>query len=118
MPISIEATDDIGLSSVNLIYRRPGTPPTSVSLYPAGQQGRQFAATPVLDLAPLQLKPFDVVIYMWKHTITTPTTAPAWGAPAPSSIVIRGPPGAIPPPAPAVLRFWLRPGDQSHANAA
>jgi hypothetical protein len=101
IPIAIEATDDIGLSSVNLIYRRPGTPPTVVSLYPAGQQGRQFAATPVLDLAPLQLKPFDVVIYYAEARDNNTYDGPGVGRSRAQFIVIRGPPGSTPPPPPS-----------------
>jgi hypothetical protein len=91
IPITIDAEDDIGLSSVDLIYRQAGRPPTDVALWPAGSTGRRMTATPVLDLAPMGLKPYDVVIYHAEARDNNTYDGPGVGRSHVQFIVIRGP---------------------------
>lgn len=61
--ISVQADDDIGLAEVRLVSQKPGSPPQSVLLASGDKVGRHVKTDTTLDLAPLNLQPYDVVMY-------------------------------------------------------
>ncbi|HEV3271039.1 MAG TPA: DUF4175 family protein [Candidatus Methylacidiphilales bacterium] len=61
--ISIQANDDIGLAEVRMASQKPGSPPQSVVLASGDKVGRHVKTDTTLDLAPLNLHPYDVVMY-------------------------------------------------------
>jgi hypothetical protein len=91
VPITIEAQDDIGLASVDLHYRQPGHPVQDVALWAPGRAGRTFSGTTPIDLAPLQLKPYDVVVYFADAKDNNTYDGPGVGKSRIQIIVIRGP---------------------------
>ncbi len=100
IPITVQASDDIGLSSVNLVYQRPGQPNTVAPLLPAGKLLRHLTQTQPLELSPLHLKPYDVVIYYAEARDNNTYDGPGITRSPAHFIIIRGPPRPNTPPPP------------------
>ncbi len=61
--IQVRADDDIGLAGVDLVSQKPGSPKQTVPIVSGDKLGRHVKGSIVLDLAPLNLKPYDVVMF-------------------------------------------------------
>jgi hypothetical protein len=74
VPVTIEATDDIGLASLSLAYTKvtgsgdnftfvEGTVPVAITRGPAGASPDRWTATAALPLPSLALEPGDLLVY-------------------------------------------------------
>ena len=59
--VQLKATDDVGLSSAELVYRKIGNPGETQSLPLDSLLPMEIKASSLLKLAPLELQPLDVV---------------------------------------------------------
>ncbi|MFK7852021.1 MAG: hypothetical protein AB8D78_13685 [Akkermansiaceae bacterium] len=59
--IELGAVDDIRLASVRLIFRKPGSPYTTVNIDLPADTARTWTGAELLALAPMDLKPLDMV---------------------------------------------------------
>ena len=60
--MNVKATDDVGLDSLRLVYRKIGKPGESKSVPLNDQHPLRFTAKSLLDLAPLELQPADLIV--------------------------------------------------------
>jgi hypothetical protein len=59
--VQIKATDDVGLASVKLVYRKIGQPGEAKSVPVDDSHPLELTTKSLLELAPLELRPFDIV---------------------------------------------------------
>jgi len=57
----LSAVDDVRLAEVRLVYRKPGQPHASREIVLPTDTGRTWSGAELLDLAPFDLGPFDIV---------------------------------------------------------
>lgn len=63
VPLQISATDDFGVSRIKLVFQKLGEPAKVVVCDATNLNEPEATATAEIDLAPLNLKPYEVVAY-------------------------------------------------------
>ena len=59
--VQLNATDDVGLASMKLVYRKIGKPGETKSVPVDGSYPLELKTKSLLELAPLELQPFDIL---------------------------------------------------------
>ncbi len=61
LTVKLKATDDVGVETVRLVYRKIGKPGESKGIPVSAKHPLELKASSLLELAPLQLQPLDII---------------------------------------------------------